>query len=44
MPLHLKMSENINETMKHLKFHYISILINLLRTDNEMKSVKTKYN
>ena len=35
MPLHLKMSENINE-MRHLKF--------LLQTDNETKSVKTIYN
>ena len=32
------MSENINETARHLKFR------NLLRTDNEMKSVKTIYN
>ena len=34
MCLYLKMSENINETMRHLKFHYISILLrikNLLR-------------
>ena len=30
--------------MRHLKFRYISILTNLLRTDNEMKSVKTIYN
>ena len=35
------MSENINETTRHLKFRYISILTNLLWTDNEMKSVKT---
>ena len=27
------MSENINETMRHLKFRYNSILTNLLRTD-----------
>ena len=33
MPLYLKMSENINETTRHLKFHYISILTNLLQTD-----------
>ena len=32
MPLYLKMSENINETTRHLKFRYISILINLLQT------------
>ena len=31
MPLYMKMSENINETTRHLKFHYISILTNLLR-------------
>ena len=33
MLLYLKMLENINETMRHLKFHHISILANLLRTD-----------
>ena len=44
MPLYMKMSENINETTRHLKFCYSLILTNLLRTDNEMKSVKTKYN
>ena len=38
------MSENINETARHLKFRYISILTNPLRTDSEMKSVKTIYN
>ena len=38
------MSQNINETMRHLKFRYISILTNLLRTDNQTKSVKTIYN
>ena len=38
------MSENINDTMRHLKFRYISILTNLLRTENEMKRVKTIYN
>ena len=38
------MLENINETRRHLKFRYISIITNLLRTDNEMKSVKTRYN
>ena len=32
MPLYNKMSENINETTRHLKFRYISILANLLRT------------
>ena len=46
MPLYMKMSQNINQTQttKHLKFCYISILTNLLRTDNETKSVKTIYN
>ena len=29
MPLYLKRYENINETTRHLKFRYISILINL---------------
>ena len=43
MPLHMKMSQNINKTTTHLKFCYISILTNLLRTDNETKSVKTIY-
>ena len=38
------MLENINETMRHLKFRYILILTNLQRTDNETKSVKTIYN
>ena len=27
MPLYMKMSQNINETTRHLKFRYISILI-----------------
>ena len=35
MPLYMKMSQNINKTMRHLKFCYISILTNLLWTDNE---------
>ena len=26
MPLYMKMSQNINETTRHLKFRYISIL------------------
>ena len=34
MPLYLKMSENINETTRHLKLRYISILTKLLRTGN----------
>ena len=33
MPLYMKMSQNINETTRHLKFRYILILTNLLRTD-----------
>ena len=44
MPLYIKMSQNINETTRHLKFRYTLILTNLLRTDNETKSVKTIYN
>ena len=44
MPLYMEMSQNINKTMRHLKLCYISILTNLLRTDNETKSVKTIYN
>ena len=32
MCLYMKMSENINESPRHLKFRYISILTNLLRT------------
>ena len=44
MPLYMEMSQNINKTIRHLKFCYISILTNLLRTDNETKSVKTIYN
>ena len=44
MPSYMKMSENINEPTRYLIFHYISILTNLLRTDNETKSVKTIYN
>ena len=27
MPLYVKMSQNINETTRHLKLRYISILI-----------------
>ena len=36
MPLYMKMSQNINKAAKHLKFRYISILTNLLRTRNIM--------
>ena len=32
MPLYMKMSQNINKTTRHLKFRYILILTNLLRT------------
>ena len=35
------MSQNINSTTRGLKLSYILILTNLLRTENEMKSVKT---
>ena len=31
MPLYMKMSENINETTRHLKFLYISILTNITK-------------
>ena len=31
MPFYMKMSENIIETTRHLKFRYLSILTNLLR-------------
>ena len=34
------MLQNINKATKHLKFRYFSILTNILRTDNETKSVK----
>ena len=43
MPLYLKMSENINETTRYLKFYYISILTNLLRTDVYMYIYKYIY-
>ena len=32
------------KTARHLKFRNISILANLLRTDNEARSVKSIYN
>ena len=32
MPLYMEMSQNISKTIRHLKFCYISILTNLLRT------------
>ena len=38
------MSKNIKSTTTHLKYSYISIFTNLLRTDNERKSVKPIYN
>ena len=44
MASNMKMSGNVNETRRHSKFRYISILTNLLRTDNETKSVKAIYN
>ena len=44
MPLH--MSENINETTRHLKFRYISTLTNLLQSpgDDYMKCHRIKTN
>ena len=42
MPLYMKMSQNINETTRHLKFRYISILTNLLRTRNKNRNI-TKF-
>ena len=44
MPFYLKMSKKYNSTTRHLRYSYISILTNRLRTDNETKSVKTIYN
>ena len=32
------MSQNINKTTRHLRFRYISILTNLLRTQNITKN------
>ena len=39
MPLYMKMSQNINETTRHLKFRYISILTNRLRTDPSVEDL-----
>ena len=39
MPLYLEMSENINETTRHLKFRYISILKNYVQLD-QLKEIK----
>ena len=44
MPLSLKMSKNIKSTTRYLKYSYISIFTNLLRVNNETKSVKPMYN
>ena len=44
MSFSLKMSKNVKSTTRHLKYSYISIFTNLLRTDNETKSVKPIYN
>ena len=44
MPFYLQMVTNINSSTRHLRFSYISILTNLLQTDNEIKSVKIIYN
>ena len=32
MPFYLEMSQSINSTTRHLKFGYISVFANLLRT------------
>ena len=40
----LKLSKNKKSTTGHLKYNYISIFTNLLRTDNEIKSVKPIFN
>ena len=34
----MKMSQNINKTTRYLKFRYISILTNLLRTQKICKN------
>ena len=39
MPLYMKIAQNINETTRHLKFRYISILTNLLRTDLLLRTI-----
>ena len=44
MPLSLKMSKNIKSTTRYLKYSYISIFTNLLRVNNETKSVKPMHN
>ena len=36
MLLYMEMSQNINKTMRHLKFCYISILTNLLRKSSSI--------
>ena len=44
---HVFLSENVtkyNSTTRRLRFSYVLILTNLLRTDNETESVKTIYN
>ena len=40
MPLYMKMSQNINKTTRHLKFCYISILTNLLRTQRRFVRIE----
>ena len=42
MPFYLQISTNINSTTRHLRFSYISILTNLLRTDNITPHKKKK--
>ena len=44
IPFYQQMSTNINSKTRHLRFSYISILTNLLRTDNETKILITIYN
>ena len=41
VPLPYTVRKYISSTRRHLRFSYISILTNLLRTDNETESVKT---
>ena len=42
MVFYLKMSQNINSTTRHIII--FQFFTNLLRTDNEAKSVKSIYN
>ena len=40
MPLYMEMSQNINKTIRHLKFCYISILTNLLRKNRKFVRIE----